>query len=1116
MSGVRLRLSLLAVAVGLLLAHLLLIPYPYQPLSLDEALAALAGKGWMTLGSDQNVALVSRALMFLPLGLVLAAAFAPRPQGPQRLAAWLAALLLGTAWAAAVNFLQLWFPPRTVSLNNLVAEMVGVGLGGLAWAAAGHHLPVWTARLSSGGAGARHVLLGAYAAGWLAVALLPFDFVTSAAEFRQKLDGELYALWQIPGGCGPAPCALKFLAAVLIAMPCGWWYADRRAGADRLWRRAVPLALLVATAIELLHFFMVSGVTQGASLLARTVGLLLGVAAHGALARLPRIDLDRWGRPAVLAAALPWLLAVAYVGGWFRSGVLGWAPGLQRIDDIVWMPFYYQYLNPYTDTMRSTLVHAVLYAPVGLACWVWARRGQEPALWRAALPAAAIAFVAESAKLFLARRQPDYTDVIIAAASAAAVLALLRLLSAGQCRRDVREGQAVGAKRLRPTMAASSRSAGSGLETGAPQRVSDAWSSPPAARTAAPAQSLPGLRVLGAVSALAAVAGLADFPVWSLWLALGCLLYAVALWRQPLAYLLVLPMALPLLDLAPWSGRLLWDEFDLLLATTLAVRWIAGSPAGGRAVVLPWVRFAVLGVSLLLSMLIGLWPPGALDANALSGYLGGYNALRVGKGYLWGLGLLLLIAQDLSVGRPVRAWLLGGLVLGLAAAAAGVFMENLALRGSLLPSTAFRAAGLVSANHVGGAYLEAVLVMLIPWALALVLRPGHSAGRALAAFALCAGLLALMLTLSRAAFGALFVSLLVFVWFGGLRTHPSQGARTSRRWLAAAVVMLAGGVLLALQSGGLGQRLAQARSDLPVRVGHWQDSLSLLTAQPARLVFGMGLGSFPRTYYLEQAGQQDVAAHRHVPAADGVPARLVLLGGQGLYVDQRLAWRGSGVLRLSGSIRSSVPGAQPAVALCLKSLLTAVECRSVRLETTSNWAPFEVSLEPPEGARTLRGAPMTLSLHNARAGAQIEFAGLSLRDGGTELLRNGGFEAGLDGWFFTSDRHLAWRAHSTPVQVLLEQGLVGILASVLLFLAVLEGLRRLREEPVIAAAIAAATAGFVLVGWFDSLLDWPRLPVLLALVLGLALVRPRPLRKPGLPGRPLRAPAPPRARRPSP
>ncbi len=69
----------------------------------------------------------------------------------------------------------------------------------------------------------------------------------------------------------------------------------------------------------------------------------------------------------------------------------------------------------------------------------------------------------------------------------------------------------------------------------------------------------PGLA--GRVAAVLLLAGgglsLFQFPLMQVGLAIGLALYGVALWRFPSGWLLIVPAALPLLDLAPWTGRFL-------------------------------------------------------------------------------------------------------------------------------------------------------------------------------------------------------------------------------------------------------------------------------------------------------------------------------------------------------------------------------------------------------------------------------------------------------------------------------------------------------------------------------------------------------------------------------
>ena len=99
--------------------------------------------------------------------------------------------------------------------------------------------------------------------------------------------------------------------------------------------------------------------------------------------------------------------------------------------------------------------------------------------------------------------------------------------------------------------------------------------------------------------------------------------------------LIAIPLLLPVLDLAPLSGRFFWDEFDVLLAATLGVRLLMPLPPRQKQMPLPKAALWLLFASVLASAAVGVWPLAPVDANAFSNYLSTYNALRVGKGYVW-------------------------------------------------------------------------------------------------------------------------------------------------------------------------------------------------------------------------------------------------------------------------------------------------------------------------------------------------------------------------------------------------------------------------------------------------------------------------------------------------
>ncbi|HEY1090755.1 MAG TPA: hypothetical protein VGE47_06675, partial [Burkholderiaceae bacterium] len=96
------------------------------------------------------------------------------------------------------------------------------------------------------------------------------------------------------------------------------------------------------------------------------------------------------------------------------------------------------------------------------------------------------------------------------------------------------------------------------------------------------------------------------FPVYALPLTVLLVVCAGLVWRRPVLALAIVPMALPVLDLAPWSGRFFWDEFDLLCLVCLSVAGWRAAPAPARRADTLTMAFVLFGLSLGLSTVIAL------------------------------------------------------------------------------------------------------------------------------------------------------------------------------------------------------------------------------------------------------------------------------------------------------------------------------------------------------------------------------------------------------------------------------------------------------------------------------------------------------------------------------
>jgi hypothetical protein len=245
-------------------------------------------------------------------------------------------------------------------------------------------------------------------------------------------------------------------------------------------------------------------------------------------------------------------------------------------------------------------------------------------------------------------------------------------------------------------------------------------------------------RLLGLALLCALAAAIMVYPLDKAVLALALAAYGAWLWKQPQAWLLVVPALLPVFDLAPWTGWFFLEELDLLLLATAAVLYWRIGAAAAPAVFPPFFRFAMglLLLAVAIAALIGLLPLAPLDMNAFSSYASHYNSLRVAKGFLWAALLLPLLRATAGEGLVnLRRWFVPGMLAGLALACLAVVWERYVFPGLLNFSSDYRPTAPFSAMHTGGAALDAYLALSFPF-VALWLLDGASRWRTAAALGL--------------------------------------------------------------------------------------------------------------------------------------------------------------------------------------------------------------------------------------------------------------------------------------------------------------------------------------------------------------------------------------------
>ena len=582
---------------------------------------------------------------------------------------------------------------------------------------------------------------------------------------------------------------------------------------------------------------------------------------------------------------------------------------------------------------------------------------------------------------------------------------------------------------------------------------------------------------------LLAVVGWAlfDFPRWNVPLTGGFVLYFVLLLRYPRAWLVIVPAALPLLDLAFWTGRFFLDEFDLLLMITVAALLLR-APVNRSDTEIPLAFASLLMVSVVISGSIGLLPLQPLDANAFASYFSHYNSLRIAKGFLWGMVLFVMLRPHLAKVQAMKL-LSSGMLIGLAGVALSALWEY--WRFSDSSALDYRVTANFSSMHIGGGHIEAYLVCALPFTWLLLWQDKSIWIKAIATSVFLLAIYALITTVARGGIVALAAVFLILAT-GMYRTLRVRGMSRKVRYTGSVLLVSGIAVLIAglVSATFLQQRFSQTDADAQTRFTHWSKSIDLLQNNWHEWLFGAGLGRYPERYFFANF-DAGMGSYRY--QAEGANHYLSLNSGGTLYMAQRVEVTPGTPYTLEVDVRSNGQATNLNISICEKRLFNSHLCVWLDAPVTpgAGWQHQRIEFssgEVGQGEWWSR-RPVQLSLYNPQEKSIVDVSDVRLTDSsGANLISNGDFAQGGDHWLFNSGNHLAWHTKSMWVHLLFEQGLFGLIVFfVLTLVAVRQLICSLWAGEPHATVWLASLSGLLIIGVVDSLFDAPRLAMLLVL-----------------------------------
>jgi glycopeptide antibiotics resistance protein len=400
-----------------------LVPLDYTPMPLDEAARRFSEIRFLNLGIGSRADWVANVLLFIPLCFFWTGLLWPSRPGFGRLILSALLFLAAALLSLGIEFTQVFFPPRTVSQNDIFAETLGGAIGIGLWWWRGPQLRSWLADAleARGPTQLAEKLLWAYLAGLFLYSLLPLDLTISPVEIYHKWSSGKVNL--IPFGfhiADPAQRIYDLVTDVVIWAPVSllWVLSGRKS-----YRQAWTWTVLAAVLLEFLQFFIFSRISDVTDILTAMIGAGLGVWATRFIRHTERRPSEQQSSAATrllltIGACLLWTLLLMVIFWYpfdfrFNGSFLR-----ERVQLFLQVPFRAYYYGTEFRAITELLHKTLFFAPLG-AILVFGRPRRSPPILRTIYNFFAIGVVLavpigiELGQVALPNKNPDGTDLVL-------------------------------------------------------------------------------------------------------------------------------------------------------------------------------------------------------------------------------------------------------------------------------------------------------------------------------------------------------------------------------------------------------------------------------------------------------------------------------------------------------------------------------------------------------------------------------------------------------------------------------------------------------------------------------------------------------------------------------
>ncbi len=417
-----------AVCCTLFVIYASLVPLNYTQLPLSVAWNKFLETPWLQLGIDRRADWVANGLIMIPSGFLAAGAldWNRRRRWALIVGSPLIILVLSTI-VVAIEFVQVWFPPRVVSQNDIAAGLAGSFSGVALWWILGQNLLQKVEEFLKGEPGVERWYWVAQV-GMLAICLynlMPFDVILSLDELQAKYNSAKIVLLPFSDFDFSTKSIVFFAYAFLRIFPYGLLATTRltsRVTLIRCW-----MWVLLFEAIKLpIHSRSSSATNIAAGMLGAVVIVYCA----------PIV----WKTIRALDRSLTWF---ALASGWTAVMFAGFllrfehfVSDRQQIEErfkgIFTVPFARAHSSSEFEAGENILLKICVFAMLSGLLSTWcSQMNKRTRIWSVLLAGGWIIVVScaiEVGQVFLEPLVPDATDLIIYAVGACAGVLAARML----------------------------------------------------------------------------------------------------------------------------------------------------------------------------------------------------------------------------------------------------------------------------------------------------------------------------------------------------------------------------------------------------------------------------------------------------------------------------------------------------------------------------------------------------------------------------------------------------------------------------------------------------------------------------------------------------------------